>query len=38
MSYEFDKALDVLNFIFTGVFALEFMLKATAFNLKVPNY
>ena len=31
----YTKALDYMNMIFTGVFALEFILKLAAFRFKV---
>lgn len=33
--YAYTQALDVLNMIFTSVFALEFILKLAAFRFKV---
>lgn len=32
---EYSKALDMLNMIFTAVFALEFIFKLAAFRFKV---
>lgn len=34
----YTHALDVLNLIFTGVFALEFVFKVMAFRFKVSRY
>ena len=36
---EYSNALDYLNMIFTGVFAVEFVLKLMAFRVKVcPHF
>lgn len=34
----YTHALDVLNMVFTAVFALEFVLKLAAFRFKVSNH